>query len=270
MQAAGLDIRAEGINLMAQGPRGIVGRFRNPSITDRLRNFDHIFIRPPVQEQLVGRVVGRDVTLIPPVSFGAFHPDIGYLKRGDAFVHGPLAEYHSLITFAAAQRGLSTDETIALFSASFFEQAGYRELWDRDRDRMLRKFAEVGVPIDDVFDGWLQQGPFMHTFNHPKVRVLAGIATAALRSAGMPLAGEATDVADELARSVSVSVYPGLSEPLGVTGSFEFKPEDAAEAWDLGEFVSRSLDAFRLTDLKTIAPHPQFRERTRAVSALID
>jgi hypothetical protein len=166
---------------------------------------------------------GVHVAAIPPILFGGFHPDIcfpgpGTADGGGAF-HGPTGLCHSRISLAGFLADLSVENTAALYNRLVFSRLGYFNQFGEDRALLVARFRDVaGYNLNPWFDAWVRSGCFMHSFNHPKVHVLADLARIACELLGLPAAEvpPQTIQSDRLALLAAHPVYPDLAAYFGV------------------------------------------------------
>jgi hypothetical protein len=88
-----------------------------------------------------------------------------------------------------------------------------------DRALLVARFRDVaGYNLNPWFDAWVRSGCFMHSFNHPKVHVLADLARIACELLGLPAAEvpPQTIQSDRLALLAAHPVYPDLAAYFGV------------------------------------------------------
>lgn len=190
---------------------------------------------------------------LPNVSFAGFHPDICYVGQDAApggremTVAGQ--HYHSVICFAAYQRGLDAAQTQALFSRPFMERCGYLDAYAGARAALSAIFEAHGLDMSMHFARWCRQGPFMHTVNHPRIDVLRDILGACLRRDGL-LDGktaaqvEGAGVYDNLMRGPIFPIYPDIAQRYGVTGSYAFRVAQG-RVLSLGQFIETAHAAYR-------------------------
>ncbi len=158
---------------------------------------------------------------LPVVYFSAFYPDtcmLMQLSTGQLLLHPPIS---SAITVWAWQHGLLPQDVPALFNKNVFRALGYFDRWASSVEHLRRTFAEAGWAheFDRFFLNLQRTGNFMHTFNHPKVRVLIGIAKmlAAHLGAGEEVFARQIDVQDILT-DVTWPLYPDVADAYGLAG----------------------------------------------------
>ena len=158
---------------------------------------------------------------LPVVYFSAFYPDTCMLMQhstGQLLLNPPIS---SAITVWAWQRGLLPQDVPALFNKNVFGALGYFDRWATSVEHLRRSFAVAGWAhaFDRFFLNIQRTGNFMHTFNHPKVHVLTGIAKmlAAHLGAGEEVFARQLDVQDILA-DVTWPLYPDVADAYGLPG----------------------------------------------------
>ncbi len=187
------------------------------------------------------------------IGFAAYHPDIVHATVNSGQLRSGLGPYHSAIALLGWKAGLSASATLKLFNESSFRQLGYFDFWAPVRDAMLAKSRTTDVPLDRLMDRWRAGGVFMHTTNHPQLRVVADIArqVAALMEVSADNSKPEDVVEDHLARQFVLPVYPEIASSLGIEGSYVFLlpgPEDRRERIDLREMIERSFAAYAAID----------------------
>jgi hypothetical protein len=185
------------------------------------------------------------VVQVPTVMFHGYHPDFCYLADTGPLSRGATGHYHSAIAYAAFQCGLDEKATSALFNRRVYEQLGYFDAWDVERERMLANYAKYDLDIGQAFVDWSRNGPFMYTLNHPRIQVLRDIARIILARAGVAVAGTSFLPHDNLANGPCLPVYPEIGARLGVEGDYFFKSGASYRTFDLDEYIARSFAAYR-------------------------
>jgi hypothetical protein len=137
-----------------------------------------------------------------------------------------------------------------------FERLGYFAAYPQSVAAFEKISAEAGYDVSGACSLWLRDGAFMHTDNHPTIRVLGLFARQALAKFGLELVdvqetGERP--IDDLENSVRWPVYPALARRLGIDGSLTFSkprfdvPSEQDRAMSLPEFVAASYAAYAET-----------------------
>jgi hypothetical protein len=205
---------------------------------------------------------GPRFLLYPKVLFTGFHPDAHSVIDGGRVVASPLGAYHSEILIAAFVSGFRLDQAIGLFRAEVYQRLGYFREYAKSRDYLLGAASDLGFDLAGEMEAWLAHGPFMHTFNHPKARVMGSIARQAFERLDLPMAEvDFRGVRDVLAQSAHWPVYPEIAAGLGLSDPFVFTRSVAAggEALSLPDFAADSYEIYRglAPDLLAGAVHPR-------------
>lgn len=186
---------------------------------------------------------GARFALFPKVLFTGFHPDAHNVFDGGRAVLSPVGAYHSELLIMAFLSGFAIEQAIGLFRGEVYEWVGYFREYPKSREYLLGVASGLGFDLAREMEEWLGHGPFMHTFNHPSVRVMGSIARQAFHRLELQTAEvDFGDVRDVLAQSTRWPVYPEIAERLRLSEPFVFtKPvRDGGERLSLEEFAARS------------------------------
>lgn len=206
---------------------------------------------------------------LPFVNFSGFHPDTVYLfdqTRGGKLVLGPTGVYQSGLTLFGYMRGMSVDQTAALFNTDVFDYLGYLGVWNSAADEFLRAAAETGMDLQSELARWARRGNFMYTPNHPKPQVMFDVARKAMKEAGLAVADIEVDdyLVDDLVRGFVLPVYPPLADLYGFRGSTLFKKEHYRLSFKPGEFLT--LEQYIAESFAVFARH----EKPQLANARVD
>jgi hypothetical protein len=231
--------------------------------------YEHLFVIPQLGRSLkeIPELASK-TTLLPPVYFSGYHPDSIYVFKDGRPFRG-IGDYHSCIAFSAFFEGCSEEETERFFNADVYQMAGYFQRWQSAKTTMMAQFRGLGFSAEDHFYRWCAPGAFMHTTNHPKIRVLADVAIDALRTLGSKIKGHPDTIEDGLASSVVFPVYPEIAAITGANGSYRFKPPATYETLNLREFIELSFASYRSVAPGDLAPNPAYRSQFETVSTVI-
>lgn len=203
-----------------------------------------------------------DIYPVPPTSrrlvsfstlyFNAFHPDLVQVQGPGGGLSTPLAGCNSSLALYGWRRGLNVAQTLRLFAEPVFERLGFFRYWDVARSALLAAAAQTDVPLEREMDGWASAGCFMHTVNHPKLRVFADLARAVARRAEIAVRDERPEdrFADPLFAGPVWPVYPAVAARLALRGDYLFKPFQTAPGdpqpvpLDLESFVAASFASY--------------------------
>lgn len=227
------------------------------AILHRMQSYDRILVAPQLEHELGEEWAGNaKVWRVPTISFNAYHPDICYLLESGSALKGPLGDYHSLIAYAAFVCGLSEARALGLYRESIYDSLGYFQRWDQARTALLENFAGHGFDISARFIDWSRRGPFMYSFNHPRVHCVRDVAETILARAGLGATYRDALPHDNLANGPIFPVYPEIAARLGVEGSHLFKLGGKYQFIQLDEFVSESFRIYR--DKPRVGIRPEF------------
>lgn len=256
--ASSLRLLSPGLEVDAYDP----GRFRRhrAEVLERLPSYDLVLVHPLLVGDLADRGNAENVRVLPSVAFDAFTPDGIFVNErpGGKLLAGPIGDFHSAIGVAAFRLGLSVEETLGWFNAETYKRIGYLDRWVDSRDVLVGTFREAGYDISGPMLSWSRSGVFMHTFNHPHIRVLYDLATVILETHGMPVVDSPVTPHDNLANGPVLPVYPEVGRTLGVAGGYNFKRPGAYSLISLADYIEGSFQAMR--DAEDATPSPAFRK----------
>lgn len=248
-----------------------------PWVINHLDTSDLVFTLPWSSEygEFAGdgiRSHGAKVVVIPEFVFGGFHPDLTYAKAEDgSSIRSPMIDYNSRIAIAAFSAGLDVSRTIGLFNSLVYRRLGYFDAFDVAITDAKSKFEDAGYDIAPLFAGWMKRGCFMHSSNHPKSFVTTDIMKMVCRQEGLGTNLNApldSFYPDDVASGAVYALYPELARPLGLQGSYHFKPPTGSSGnrlLDLRAFVEGSFRMYEGADVSTW----QLSEPTQRVVDLI-
>jgi hypothetical protein len=209
---------------------------------------DLLFAQNMLRSVLPASAAGKTL-LFPMIAFPAYHPDQCYvrgrrLESGElAMVTNDMVMYHSTIAVAGYKAGLSVDDAVRLFSADTFQKLGFFDVWDVAMRDLLAEGLASGVPLSAMVNRWVRSGCFMHSINHPTLRVHQDLGENLLLRAGINI--EQFNVARYLEdpfRHMSIwPVYPGIAERHGMRGDYGFVRGMLRGAMTLPQFVEHSF-----------------------------
>jgi hypothetical protein len=236
----------------------------------KLEHYDRIITAPHfASNACIDFTQVAPVTRLPLTAFEAYHPDLCYMTVDGDVLRGPLFDYHSKIVTAAWLEGLPVSVVRGLFNGAHYERFGFLGIWDTCKSVYLGSYAEAGVDLAPRFPGWTREGAFMHSVNHPSIRVVADIARALLAQDG--LVARETDFLphDNLKNAPVWPVYPEIAETLGVRGSLLFKIHNAYRFLELDEFIAASYELLSRYPRDKVKVFPMYeRSMTRIQECL--
>lgn len=223
-------------------------------IVDRIKSYDFILSHPtfrpedgPLRPNDL-KTLGPQFIHVPSLYFTGFHPDIVYISRNEtAFLASPHSDYHSALIAGAFLAGIPKERVEGLFNNFVFVSLGYFDEFDRaveDFDRLWSSLEQgrKGVALQLIDEA----GAFMHTVNHPHIRVLDHIARAIVdhyipHLRRIPKAA----LHDALAQVSLWPIYPGIANRLGVEGDYVFRrPVLTGIQFTLNEMIDRSYEIY--------------------------
>ncbi len=166
------------------------------------------------------------IELMPYINCSAFHPDrIGFKTKDGNYIVTLMKNGNSAIALYGFQNGLSVDETILLFCEDVFEYLGYFDVWKKSLSWAQSEERMTGWPVIQWYQKWRTEGVFVHTPNHPILRVHAEISRYLLdrHSIELEVSEPENVIIDCGLRQTVWPVYPEIAEQLGVEGSYKFK-----------------------------------------------
>ncbi|MGD1067631.1 MAG: GSCFA domain-containing protein [Vulcanimicrobiaceae bacterium] len=208
--------------------------------------------------------------LYPRAFYNAFHPDCVRLDSlAPAVMSG---RHHSTLVLYGWHRGLSVAQTIALFNERVFEALGFFDYAPASDRVLIDEGDACQLDLRDMLPAWRRRGAFMHTINHPKLRVLADFARAIMRRAEIDVLVPDVEsfVIDPLQGDGVWPVYPELGARWGLPGAYAFmrgydpKFHLSPELLDLETYVARSFEVYAGLDPPTLTTprleHPLYRD----------
>lgn len=202
-------------------------------------------------------LIAPKLRYVPGISYTAFHPDMGYIKKSNG-VHlgGPMGEYHSMIAFWCWQEGFSKDQAVSLYCHEIYKFLGYYEYESSSNQFLIQRGEQMAFPIDGMLADWKSKGCFMHSLNHPKLSVLTDIARRILSDENLTFIPDVeTYLVDNLAEHPCWPVYPEIARLHNLQGNLIFKQakhlgtdQRPVPTLSLSQLVSQSFDHYDTYD----------------------
>jgi hypothetical protein len=236
--------------LAAMNPSFVVERYPLFSDLSGVAGEDDIVFRQRDSRTLTGATRRRNEFLYPRIWFKAFHPDATAAFGPWGTVLPPMGEDHSSLVVYGWTRGMSAAETARLFCEPVFERLGFFDCWQPAKRALLEECNVVGLPFEAAFARLERSGCFMRLTSHPALIMMAEIARALVRLAGLPTVLDTPEnyLDDPFVRHAIWPVYPEIADRLGLAGSYVFKPYDPATdvpaLFGLDEFIARSYETY--------------------------
>tara|TARA_A100001391_G_scaffold1033_8_gene1520 strand:- start:5546 stop:6394 length:849 start_codon:yes stop_codon:yes gene_type:complete len=237
----------------------------------RMKRFNKLLIAPSIKSEVPkARLdqIGSHVSL-PTIAFRGYHPDLIYLSNRDKPLSGPVSHYHSAITFACFEKGISPTDAQSYFTGQFFEQCGYFAIWADERERLLADFRSHGLDIAPYFTSWGRTKAFMYSYNHPRIEPLYDMASVLLEGQGVTQSRSDLMPRDNLANSAIFAVYPEIGEATGVRGQYQFRAVGDYRPIGLTEYIGRSYDVYQRAPAGELRPFPEFKEQVDRIKQLL-
>ena len=213
--------------------------------------------------------LAQRVELYPSISFEGFHPDATYIVSDGRHLHSPVGSYHSAIVAGAFLAGIPAKRTIGLFNAYVYGLLDFNARYDNAKAFLDVLGDRTGIDLGGCVADWQEAGAWMHTINHPHLRVLFAVARMSLAKAGIPYEETATadGMADRLALDTIWPLYPELARRLQLQGGgLTFikglgccRPGEPREL-DLEDFVGQSYRIYSELPQATLAAIPAVAE----------
>ncbi|MHA6718611.1 GSCFA domain-containing protein [Sphingomonas sp. RS6] len=203
----------------------------------------------------------RPIISCPTIYFTGFHPDCVFVRGPKGLIATPLHNSNSAIAIAAWKAGLTVEDAVKLFNESAYRLLGYFDYLDAASAELVTDARRRGLDIADEMASWTRVRPFMHTPNHPKPVVLAGLARAILEKMGERPAVRYPEglIPDQLTTHMIWPIYPELAKAFGCDGEYIFKPPSGKRAYGAGlavysleEFVAGSYEVYDNHDPATL------------------
>jgi hypothetical protein len=223
-----------------------------------LADSDHVFAQTSARPH-IAPASAHKVAYFPTIAFSAYHPDLTFVRgrKGGGEVEtvsSPLSGYHSLIAAFGYANAIGIEDILSFYHAGVYGRLCFFNRWDHARKELLEEGVDTGMPLNALFERWRKGDAFMHSSNHPTLRVMEDIARTLLRRIGLGSAMESVDprMADPLKAMPIWPIYPEIAERLGVEGSMIFRPHEPESALSLRQFVESSYDCFAPYDRDSI------------------
>jgi hypothetical protein len=175
-----------------------------------------------------------------------------------------LGHYHSKISLWAYLNNIAISDTLKLFSTHTYECLGYFQKYSDAIQGLRNSILAVDLDVT-LFDEFVYHSEsFMHTFNHPKLKVLSAVAqsvclqleiTPEIIHSEIPLV-----VRDVLFESGPIyPIYPEIADFFGITGTYSSRRADG-RVLSLKEFVEESFEIYSKVSLDQFSQESLFTE----------
>ncbi len=189
------------------------------------------------------------VVKIPMIVFGAFHPDLVYVKNRQTNTLTK-EHYNSKICAWAYKNGLSTDEACRLFNAEVFRKLGYFSLWTSEVESLSKRFAATDINFGDFFLNVKRRGVFMHSRNHPNIEAISRLGKLLAISLGAPASvlHKPMHIPDGLS-GASWPLYPEIAMSFSLDGgAYEWVLDN--KCYDLNAYSNLAYESYSAQGFK--------------------
>lgn len=180
---------------------------------------DDMLVKFGLDDFYASRLSGGGIFRIPNIVFKGFQPDCTYVFSRGVSVEGLMGPYHSAIAVAAFMEGLKPHRALSLFNVFTYASLGYFAAYEASCELLHNDGVALGYELGD---GLRKAGVFMHTINHPNIRILDLVATEALRISGLDYQNIDNMPRDALSESFIWPVYPEIANYLQVLPGGDF------------------------------------------------
>lgn len=193
--------------------------------------------------QLEARYPGRVRVMNAPFFEGLF-PDIVFLGEMGHRLPGPM-DGHSKLTLRAYLRRETVESCVRSFTPSSFERHGYFAAWQASTQELIRRDAQVDVPLGDVFFAHVRTVPLLLTVNHPTTALYRIICDEICRTLDLP--HRDVPLASMATAQAYWPVWP-IFDALADYHRLAYRTPQIFvrehEAWSLPHFVGRSFEVY--------------------------
>lgn len=190
--------------------------------------------------QLKARYPGRVRVMNAPFFEGLF-PDLVVLGEVGRRIVGPM-DGHSKLTLRAYLRGEPVETCVRAFTPASFDRYGYFAAWQSSRQELVRRDADVDIPLGDIFFEHVKTVPLLLTVNHPTTALYRMICEAICRTLALPYAEvPLAAMATAQAYWPVWPIFDVLAEHHGLSYRTPQIFVREHEAWSLPRFVARSF-----------------------------
>jgi Polysaccharide biosynthesis enzyme WcbI len=206
---------------------------------------------------------------IPEIFFDAFHPDMTYVQlTNGALQESALGHYHSRISLWCFLNGLSTEQCLKLFNGTTYQSLGYFGKHEHALEELRNDIEKCGLDMAPLKRILTHKDAFMHTFNHPKLSLLAALSQSIIFKLELPTVMQQEEVSQVL-RDVLLEagpiypIYPEIAEFFGVEGSYYSRRQDG-RILSLFDFTYESFEIYKRIDNKLFNSGALFSDQFEA------
>ena len=206
-----------------------------------------------------------NVLQIPEIFFDAFHPDMTYVElKNRELLNSPLGRYHSKIAVWSHLNKFTPAQTLQFFNVRSYTLLGYLGRHENSMLGLKKAISDCGLEISLFNDVINHSDPFMLTFNHPKLSLLAAMAEAIcfkLEFTPIMNQSEISGIArDGLFESGPIfPIYPGIADLYGLEGTYLSRGQDG-RVLGLLDFLEESFRIYNQTPVDQFNQESLFTE----------
>jgi hypothetical protein len=224
----------------------------------------------------------KKIVPIPDLFFSGFHPDqtglafkkrpqqkLKFTLRDGKIVLGRLV-ISSAIGAWGLKRGITVEQTVALFRDEVFRDLGYLDAFANSAAALKENFDNLGLDFEPISRLLNSREIFMWGTEHPKMSLVLALCESTIAKLGLqpiiPAAHLNGLLVDPLEPEYAFGCYPPVADYLGVEGSWAMRIDKVVHPdltsymtelfWLLGRFqtdqiqiLERDANIFRLAEM---------------------
>ncbi|WP_276118020.1 WcbI family polysaccharide biosynthesis putative acetyltransferase [Pararhizobium qamdonense] len=181
--------------------------------------------------------------------FTGYHPDLTYFGDRGVRLQSAMGDYNSRIALIGYVRGLSVDDTLALFNNTTYEHLGYFNQFESSKLELIRRDQDNDVRFAEEFFEVAKAHLPLYTVNHPTAHVLAPLAEMIIEACGQKRPSINIDtVKNPLVDGSIWPVYPEVASHLGLDyeGDTIFYPSfyEERHPMELRDFIATTYERY--------------------------
>lgn len=181
--------------------------------------------------------------------FTGYHPDLTYFGGRGVRVQSAMGDYNSRIALIGYTKGLTIDETVALFNEENYRRLNYFSQFEGSKAELLRRDEENDVRFAGEFFEIARDHVPLYTVNHPTAHALAPLASLIAEAAGQGRPSiNVNNIRNPLVENSIWPVYPEVAAALGLhypgDTTFYASYQEDRPPMSLRDFVGISFDRY--------------------------
>lgn len=201
--------------------------------------------------------------------FTGYHPDLTYFGDRGVRLQSAMGDYNSRIALIGYVRGLSVDDTLALFNHTTYERLGYFNQFEASKAELIRRDQDNDVRFAEEFFEVAKAHLPLYTVNHPTAHVLAPLAEMIIEACGQKRPSISTDtVKNPLVDGSIWPVYPEVASHLGLDykGDTTFYPSfhEERQPMELRDFIATTYERYDNFGRAKITEMPGAQDLTKS------